>query len=68
LEENGLEEKVLRRALNASGHKPSFAMGHPTKANKFKSFVDLPFLALRRFVDSQKPHLWPMRERRTFFL
>jgi hypothetical protein len=39
LENNGLGEKVLRRALNASGYKPSFAMGHPTKANKFKALL-----------------------------
>jgi hypothetical protein len=34
-----LGEKVLRRALNASGYKPSFALGHPTKANKFKALL-----------------------------
>jgi hypothetical protein len=36
---NGLGEKVLRRDLNASGYKPSFAMGHATKANKFKALL-----------------------------
>jgi hypothetical protein len=39
LEKHGLGEKVLRRALNASGYKPSLAMGHPTKANKFKALL-----------------------------